>query len=272
MPLLEILDLSYASNTHELRLLQAPREILSGITLRLEQGKSLGIVGESGSGKTTLAKCIAGLLRPTSGVINLFGLNLYPVEQNRRLVRRKIQYLFQNYTSSLDPLMTIERSLREARYPDGGRIDDDWETQAADVVRHVELPAEVLHRMPRELSGGQRQRVALARLLMAGPDLLILDEPASALDVLTRNHILSLIESMRHERDLTLIYISHDISTTVSLCDQLAVLHRGRIVESGDTHILLRHPQNLYTKELFELSGFGSGKMTGAIGRGSPPG
>jgi len=271
MPLLEVLDLSYAVNSHELRLfLPRQKEILSGITLKLERRRSLGIVGESGSGKTTLAKCIAGLLRPTSGIINLVGLNLYPAEQNRELVRRKIQYLFQNYTSSLDPLMMIERSLHEARYPEGRRADDDWEKQAEDAIRLVELPADVLHRMPRELSGGQRQRVALARVLLADPELLILDEPASALDVLTRNQILNVIERIRRERNLTLIYISHDVSTTVSLCDQIAVLHHGQIVEYGDTHILVRHPRNLYTKQLLVLSGLGSSEMTGAVESGNP--
>jgi peptide/nickel transport system ATP-binding protein len=256
MPVLGILDLSYCAQSGRAHFLRArSREILSGISLTLEAGQCLGIVGESGSGKTTLAKCIAGLAVPTSGAINLFGVNVCPETHNRQLVRRKVQYLFQNYTSSLDPLMTIGQSLQEAVDPGGVIPDDGAKERAEDLLRVVQLPPDVISRLPRDLSGGQRQRVAIARALSADPELLILDEPASALDVLTRKQILSLVKEIQQKRSLTLIYISHDVSTTLTLCDRLAVLCQGSIVEAGIIGDILAHPRDPYTKRLLRLSG-----------------
>lgn len=256
MPPLEVLDLSYHTEAHGLDSTRRQfREILSRISLTLEAGQSLGIVGESGSGKTTLAKCIAGLVNPSAGVVSLFGVKVYPEVHNRYLVRRRIQYLFQDYTSSLDPLMSIDRSLREAVYPNGVIAEDGWKKQADDLLLMVQLPPDVISRLPRDLSGGQRQRVALARALSADPELLILDEPASALDVLTRDQILALVKKIQQKRNLTLVYISHDISTTLTLCDSLAVLHEGSIVETGAIRDLLAHPCHPYTKQLLMLSG-----------------
>lgn len=255
MPALEVLDVSCHAERRGLRSARTQSgKILSGISLKLEPGQCLGVVGESGSGKTTLAKCIAGLMNPSGGLIRCFGVNVYPVVRNRYLVRRKIQYLFQDYTSSLDPLMTVNRSLREALYPNGVIAEDGWKKQAEDLLLMVQLPLDVISRLPRDLSGGQRQRVALARALSADPELLILDEPASALDVLTRNQILGLIKKIQQKRNLTVVYISHDISTTLTFCDSLAVLHRGSVVETGAIENLVAHPCHPYTEQLLMLS------------------
>jgi len=253
---LEVLNLSYRAQSGGVRFLQPrSREILSNISLRLEGGQCLGIIGESGSGKTTLAKCIAGLVLPTSGSINLFGVNVYPETRGRDLVRRRVQHMFQNYTSSLDPLISIERSLYEALDPGHLSAAGELRKQAREFLRVVQLPPDMDSRFPRDLSGGQRQRVAIARALAADPELLILDEPASALDVLTRTQILRLIKEIQRGRNLTLIYISHDISTTAALCDRVAVVHRGWIVEEGVIEDVLAHPQNSYTEQLLRLSG-----------------
>jgi len=254
MPLLEVKDLSYSVRRRKLFSSSEPREILKTLSISVEEGSVTGLIGESGSGKTTLARCISGLCEPTAGRIIFRGLELFPETRNRELIRKEIQLLFQNHTSSLDPEMTIHRSLLEGR--DAGTSAGEPEVRR--LLSLVDLPIDVLPRRPRELSGGQRQRVALARALSVSPRLLILDEPTSALDALTQEQIFSTILRIRKESRLTIIHISHDLQTTAAIADSIAVMKSGTIVEFASRDQLLRSPRHVYTRELLQAGGLNS--------------
>jgi peptide/nickel transport system ATP-binding protein len=251
MSLLEVTNLSFSPRSRGF-FKRRRKRILKDVTFSIDAGLTLGLVGESGSGKTTIARCIAGLLVPDAGMISFSGTNIFPETGNRTSLGPQIQLLFQNHTASLDPMLTIRKSLLEgvaetnAKSPDG---------IAERLLRMVELPADVLDRFPHQLSGGQRQRIALARALSVSPRLLILDEPTSALDALTQVQILKMIREVQKQTAAAILYISHDILVTSLVCDRIAVLYEGVIAEVGETKRILQDPQHLYTKRIVEAAG-----------------
>ena len=222
------------------------------VSLELRRGEVLGIVGESGSGKSTLARCMLHLIEPTSGTVRFDGQDLggLGVRQLRRL-RLRMQMIFQDPASSLDPRMRVGRILAEPL-----RIHGLWGTPGhdeqalRDLIELVQLPPDSLSRFPHEFSGGQRQRIAIARSLTARPSLLVCDEPVSALDVSVRSSILNLLADLREEFGLTMVFIAHDLSLVRYLCDRIGVMHRGRLVELKSTEDLFADPVHGHTREL----------------------
>jgi peptide/nickel transport system ATP-binding protein len=256
MPILEVVHLSFSTKK---RLLGRDRQkqILRDVTFAIDEGSVLGLVGESGSGKTTIGRCIAGLYMPDGGTISFAGKNIYPETQSRTSLGAQIQLLFQNHSASLDPMLKVRKSLLEG-------VSSSSEESAGDAAREllemVELPDDVLERFPHQLSGGQRQRIALARALSVRPRLLILDEPTSALDALTQVQVLKMIRKVQKDTKAAVLYISHDILTTAMVCDRIAVLHEGEIVEEAEAKSLLENPKHPYTESVGESSTGASGK------------
>lgn len=229
------------------------KAVLHDLSLSLNEGETLGIIGESGSGKSTLARTIAGIVSPVKGTIVFDGINIYPEIQNRKTLGTKIQMVFQAYSSSLDPHMTIGAIIGEGLHSavgrnNGGTIGDD----VMELCSLLGLSTDIVGRFPSQISGGQRQRVSLARAISVRPRLLILDEPTSSLDVLTQSAILSLIKRIHRQYALGIIFISHNIENSIALCDRTAVLHKGSIVETGIGRSLWEHPTHPYTKQLIE--------------------
>ena len=224
---------------------------VDGVELQLGAGESLGIVGESGSGKSTIARAIVGLVSVAEGRISFEGK---PVEgiggAEREQFRRGVQMVFQDPFTSLNPSFTVAQTLAEplARH----RICPPGEIQAqvADLMRKVELSTDLLGRRSGQLSGGQRQRVGIARALALQPRLLIADEVTSALDVTIQAQILGLFRKLRDSMNLSLILISHDLAVVRHLCERVAVMRQGRLVEYGPTEQVLTNPRETYTREL----------------------
>ena len=214
----------------------------------------MGVVGESGSGKSTLAKNILRLVRPTKGEIELFGEkpSLLDKIQIKKTIK-KMQVVFQDPLSSLNPRMTVFETLSEplnSFYPGMNRDSIEKDVRAA--IIEVGLGDEFLGRYPHELSGGQCQRVAIARALMPKPQLLICDEAVSALDASIRAEIIELLLGIKQKRNLTMIFIAHDLAVVKKICDRVIVMKKGKVVESGDTTDVFYSPKEAYTKKLLD--------------------
>ncbi|MBB2914633.1 ABC-type glutathione transport system ATPase component [Streptosporangium becharense] len=204
------------------------------VTLEIPPGAIVGLVGESGSGKSTLARAVAGLVPYTGGITGGDP--------------RRIQMVFQDPYASLDPRMTVGASVAEGlRVPRAAR-----RAEVERLLSLVSLPAALAGRYPRELSGGQRQRVAIARALGAEPQLLVADEITSALDVSVQGAVLNLIRSLRADLGLSMLFISHNLAVVRYVSDVVAVMHRGRLVETGPTEELVKAPRDDYTRALIE--------------------
>ncbi len=218
------------------------------VDLVLEPGSNLCIVGESGSGKSTLARVIAGLNDPTEGSVHL-GETVLDAYRSRRIARR-VQMVFQDPASSLNPRRTIRGVLRELLLLHG--LEDRYSVEARieELVTMVELPPSVLDRRPRGLSGGQRQRLGIARALALKPEVLVLDEPLAALDVSVQASVLILLRRLQAELGFSMIFISHDLGAVRGLCDRVAVMYLGRIVEEGPVAQVLGDPEHPYTRAL----------------------
>ena len=206
---------------------------LDGIDLRVHHGERLGIVGGSGSGKTSLLKLIAGLDQPTNGDIN---------------VRGRVQMVFQDPQGSLNPRLKIWKSIAEAIPGNPGKADR--RARAAAALEEVGLPADSLDRFPHEFSGGQRQRISIARTLCGEPDILLADEAVSALDMSVRAQVLELLAGVIAKRKLTLLFVTHDLAVVRHLCESVAVLERGRLIEHGATDSIWSSPSTDYTRRL----------------------
>jgi ABC-type glutathione transport system ATPase component len=212
---------------------------LEAVSLRVDAGEGVGLVGESGCGKTTLARVSVGLVRPTQGRVRVGG---------------GVQLIFQDPTGSLNPRMTVEETLAEPLiiHRLGTRADRGARIEA--LLESVGLPAAHRRRLPRELSGGERQRVGIARALAVEPGLLICDEPIASLDVSVGSRILELLRSLRQARRLSLLFISHDLRAVAALCERIAVMRAGRIVEQGPTEAVIRRPRHPYTDWLIRCA------------------
>jgi peptide/nickel transport system ATP-binding protein len=233
------------------------------VDLDLERGRSLGIVGESGSGKSTLARVIAGLQAPTSGTV---ALSVGAPQHGR--MRPRVQMVFQDPTSSLDPRQRAGDAIAEVLRVHHIVLRDQVARRVHDLLARVGLPGTVAESLPRHLSGGQRQRVAIARALASEPELLVADEAVASLDVSVKAGILNLLRDLQHELGLTLILITHDLATVGHACDQIAVMHQGRIVEWGNAEHVLGAPRHEYTAALLaavpRLPAARSGRRVGA--------
>jgi len=235
---------------------------LDGVDLKIESGKTFGIVGESGCGKTTLMRTLLRLVEPTSGSVVLSkeitgdqfsSNNLEDLTGHElRRFRRQIGVVFQDPMGALNPRMLIKDIVSEPLVIHGKT--DNTRERVIELLKNVGLGEEHLYRYPHEFSGGQRQRIVIARALALSPKILVLDEPTSALDVSVQAQILNLLNDLQRKYDLTYIFISHDLSVIEYMCDRLAVMYLGKVVEEADAEELFSNPQHPYTRALLSAT------------------
>jgi peptide/nickel transport system ATP-binding protein len=265
-PLAEAVGVSRSFAIGGLRLPWRParrRDAVRDVTVTVRPGESLGIVGESGSGKTTLARMLVGLETPDTGAIRFDGREVSGFDAAERAQwRRDVQFVFQDNAAALDPRHSVGRSILEPLML-RGLSGKDLADRLERVLDEVGLPASFAMRRPHQLSGGQRQRVGIARALISDPRLIIADEPVSALDVSVQAVILKLMNRLRVQRGITYVMISHDIGVIRYVCDRIAVMRQGEVVETGETRQVLDHPQHAYTRSLLgAMPGLVRSKMT----------
>jgi ABC-type glutathione transport system ATPase component len=228
-----------------------PVRAVDDVSFALRRGEILGIAGESGSGKTTLARCVIRLVEPDEGTVELGGVDVRAARGRQlRELRRRMQMVFQDPYASLNPRMTVGTALHEA-----GRVhrrpgSENREPFVREALERVHLSAALAKRRPRELSGGQRQRVAVARALAVGPEVLIADEAVSALDVSVQAQLLNLFLDLRDELGLAVLFVAHQLAVLAEVADRVAIMNRGRVVETGDTAAVFGDPQHEYTRAL----------------------
>ena len=221
---------------------------VNGVSFDVYPGETVGLVGESGCGKTTVARCILRLERPTQGGVYFKGDDLTALPAKRvRPLRRFFQMVFQDANESLNPRFTVRRTLREPLTLHGLFRN---EAQLRQAIEWVNLEPEHLLRYPNQLSGGQKQRVGVARAIMTNPQLVVLDEPTSSLDMSLRIHVIALLRRLQQELNMAYLFISHDLSTVRHLCDRVLVMYLGRIVELGRTEDVFDNPGHVYTQRL----------------------
>ncbi len=225
------------------------RAALSGASLTVRPGATIGLVGESGSGKSTFAKVLVGVLPPTSGTLTVEGLSWQQIGR-RDPRRRKVQMVFQDPYACLNPLMTVLDAVAEVHEVWDGLSRSDARRQAAEGLERVGLGSQFHNVRPRSLSGGQCQRVGIARALAADPEVLVADEPTSALDVSLQASLLNLLEDLRRARDLAIVLVSHDLAVVRYLTDSVLVMRDGEVVEHGSTVTVMESPRHSYTQTL----------------------
>lgn len=223
---------------------------VDGVDLQVRQGESLALVGESGSGKSTLARVLVGVEQPNAGELQFAGTVLS--QKRSQSQRRQIQMVFQDPYSSLNPRIPVGRMLRELLLVHEMVPKDKVDVAIKDLLELVGLNEDARSAYPRQFSGGQRQRLAIARALALRPDLLVADEPVSALDVSVQATILNLLQSLQRELGLTVLFIAHNLSVVRHLCDRVAVMYLGRIVEIAPTEELFTDPRHPYSQGLLK--------------------
>jgi len=228
---------------------------VDGVSLRIGPGEMVGLVGESGSGKSTVANCVARLVEPTDGTIRIRGTDVTHISRRAmRPLRREVHMVFQDPYSSLNPRMTTGAIVGEPLKLHKIASRRDLDKRVVLLFEQVGLRPELRHRYPHELSGGQRQRIGLARALSVGPSLLIADEPVSALDVSVQAAILNLLRDLQRDLGFSCLFITHDLATVEFLCDRVAVMYLGKIVEEAPTEELFATPRHPYTQALLSAA------------------
>jgi oligopeptide/dipeptide ABC transporter ATP-binding protein len=273
-PLLEVDGLSKRFPVRH-NLLGVPTSWLSAldeVSFWLSPGETLGVVGESGSGKTTLARLLLRLVQPTAGRMTFDGTDVTRARGHDSLrLRQRMQIIFQDPFSSLDGRLRLGDIINEALYHSGlGRRQR--KERISQLMEQVGLSPRMLSNYPHQLSGGQRQRIGIARALAANPDLLIADEPVSALDGSVQGQILNLLRSLQRQHGLSMIFITHDLSVARHMSDRVAVMHLGKIVETAPTATLFQSPAHPYTQALLSaIPTYGRGRRTRIVLRGDIP-
>ena len=221
------------------------------VSFVLQEGKTLGLVGESGSGKTTIGRCILRLLEPTAGQILYEGQDITHLKQrDLRRLRSEIQMIYQAPAASLNGRMTVGQIIGEPLWIHESLKGDVARERVLELMHVVGLKEEHYFRYPHEFSGGQQQRIGIARALAVQPRLIVLDEPTSALDVSVQAQILNLLQDLQDQFNLTYLFISHDLGVVRYMCDEVALLYLGKIVEVADTEVIFEEPKHPYTQAL----------------------
>ncbi|WP_158240761.1 oligopeptide/dipeptide ABC transporter ATP-binding protein [Telmatospirillum siberiense] len=248
--LLEIEDLHVAYGLGSKR-----RSVLDGVSLTVDEGETVGVIGESGCGKSTLAKTIVGLAKIGGGSVCYRGTDVRTLSgPSLKEYGRRVQMVFQNSLASLNPRKTVFQTLETPLIVHGERDRRSRRRRIEDIADRVGLPNAMLQRRPHELSGGQRQRVGIGRALILNPQLVICDEPVSALDVSIQAQILNLLSDLRREQGLSYLFISHDLGVVRFIADRIFVIFAGRIIETADYQDLWRDPRHPYTRLLLAAS------------------
>lgn len=226
-------------------------DALAGVSVSIQRGEAVGLVGESGSGKTTLARVLLGLQKPASGAATIEGRSIADwLQKDRSAFRRRIQMIFQDPYGSLNPRLTIGSALAEPLRVHRLVSRGAESAAVSKLMEMVELDPALATRYPHEFSGGQRQRIGIARALATQPEILIADEPVSALDVSVQAQVLNLLKRLQRENNLTLLLIAHDLAAVRYVCDRVVVLYHGEVVEQGPVTEVLKSPCCPYTQTL----------------------
>ncbi len=248
-PLLSIENLVVAYSSGRGR----TRPVVSNVSLQIKRGESLGLVGESGCGKSSLAKAVMHFIKPVSGKIQFNADNLTGLDQSRPRQRRsQFQMIFQDSVASLNPRRSVGATIAMSLKLMGDMSKSEREDHTRQMMQQVGLDPSAFDLLPYQLSGGQCQRVQIARALITQPELLICDEPVSALDVSIQAQIINLLDEMREKNKLTLLFISHDLAVVKHICDRIAVMYSGKLYEMSDSEDLYRAPLHPYSKILLE--------------------
>ncbi|MDL9948137.1 ABC transporter ATP-binding protein [Gordonia sp. ABSL11-1] len=245
---------------------KSQRVAVDDASLEIRPAETLGLVGESGSGKTTLARIVLGIETPDSGTVQLFGQPWSSAgERERRLHRHRLAAIYQDPLGSFDPRLSVRQILVEVLTSGRRTREAGLDDRVRELLDLVGLPSAVADRLPLRLSGGQRQRVAIARALATGPEIVVCDEPVSALDVSVQAQVLDLLDELQRHLRLSYLFISHDLGVIQHISDRVAVMQSGRIVETGDSRELFAHPQHDYTSKLLAAAPrLQAGTSTGA--------
>lgn len=228
---------------------------VDGVSFQLERGKTLAVVGESGCGKSTLGRMLTMIESPTEGELFYNGQNFLVNDKvTTALRRKKIQIVFQNPYSSLNPRKKVGSILEEPLIINTDLSAAERKAKVLEIMGKVGLKPEFYDRYPHMFSGGQRQRIAIARGLMLNPDIVVADEPVSALDVSVRAQVLNLMMDLQEEMGLSYVFISHDLSVVEHIADEVMVMYLGRVVEQGETNVIFRHPLHPYTQALLSAT------------------
>jgi len=226
-------------------------QAVTEVSLQISEGETFGIVGESGCGKSTLANAMIGMVRPTGGTVRFQGDDLYALKPKAfKEARRNMQMIFQDPFSSLNPRFTVYDIIKEPMHIRGGASEAEMKAKVLELLKLVGLDEADLYRNPSDFSGGQRQRIGIARAIVLNPRFLVCDEPVSGLDVSVHAQIMNLLMEIQESRNLTYVFISHNLAVVKSICQNVLVMYLGKMMEAGTSDTLFANPQHPYTKAL----------------------